>query len=133
MRAVIDTNVFVSSFFGGKPRAVLRLWHEGRFTLCVSADIVEEYATVLGRMGLGPGGELATLLGKVTTGPNVVFATDPPAVRLVEADPDDDKFVACALAVGARYIVSGDRHLLALRSVPPVEILPPARFLELFR
>lgn len=46
-RVVVDTNVFVSSFFGGNPREVIDLWKTGRVTLCLSAPIVEEYMAVL--------------------------------------------------------------------------------------
>ena len=52
MRVVLDTNVFVSSFFGGNPRAVIDLWKTGSLTLCLSQDILDEYIEVLRRLGL---------------------------------------------------------------------------------
>ena len=42
-RVVIDTNVFVSSFFGGNPREVINLWKEGKIVLCLTKAIVQEY------------------------------------------------------------------------------------------
>ena len=51
--------------------------------------------------------------------------------RLVPDDPDDDKIVQCALVGGASYIVSGDKHLLALKSYQAIGILRPADFLSL--
>ncbi len=47
MRAVIDTNVFVSSFFGGIPLKVIEYWFSGRLTLCVSKPVLKEYFDVL--------------------------------------------------------------------------------------
>ena len=55
MRVVVDTNVFVSSFFGGQPREVIDRWKQGEFTLCVSRDLIDEYVEVLNRLGLQTG------------------------------------------------------------------------------
>ena len=52
MRFVIDTNVFVSSFFGGTPREIIDKWISGRLTVCLSGEIVTEYIEVLLRLGL---------------------------------------------------------------------------------
>ena len=56
-----------------------------------------------------------------------VSRTMPP---IVEADPDDDIFILCALEAGANYLVSGDKHLLALGSYQTVKIMTVAAFLE---
>jgi len=52
MKVVIDTNVFVSSFFEGHPRRIIDLWREGRIRICLFLQIVEEYIEVLRRIGL---------------------------------------------------------------------------------
>ncbi|MDW7761998.1 MAG: PIN domain-containing protein, partial [Acidobacteriota bacterium] len=62
MKAVIDTNIFVSSFFGGNPRKIIDRWKTGGLTLCLSAPILEEYAAVLRRLGLEGEDELRELL-----------------------------------------------------------------------
>lgn len=54
-----------------------------------------------------------------------------PRKRVVSADPDDDIFVACAVAGQADYIVSGDRHLLDLGQHEGIRIVRPAIFLML--
>ena len=51
-KVVIDTNVFVSSFFGGIPRKIIDLWKNGKITLCLSQAIIEEYIDVLIRLGI---------------------------------------------------------------------------------
>jgi len=55
----------------------------------------------------------------------------PEGARFVSADPADDKFIWCAMAGGAEWIISGDDHLLACTDCP-VPVLPPAAFLEKF-
>jgi len=48
-------------------------------------------------------------------------------------DPEDDKFLAAALEARAAYIVSGDKHLLALKAYKGVRIITPAQFLRVLR
>ncbi|MCD6397423.1 MAG: PIN domain-containing protein, partial [Spirochaetaceae bacterium] len=52
LKVVIDTNIFVSSFFGGVPREIINYWKVGKITLCLSQSIIEEYLEVLNRLGL---------------------------------------------------------------------------------
>jgi hypothetical protein len=52
-------------------------------------------------------------------------------VRVIKEDPDDDKFLTCALEGGAEYIVSGDPHLLRLEEYQRIRILTPAAFLKI--
>ena len=128
MKAVLDTNVVISGiFFGGVPRAVLEAWAEGRFELCLSPLIFDEYMRTCDRLAeLHPGLEyteiLATLIG------NGTLLADPAEMPEVTADPDDDKFMACAKRCGA-VVVSGDRHLLDASGWEGVEVLTPRDFL----
>jgi len=69
-RVVIDTNVFISSFFGGNPKKVIDLWKNGKIALCLSRNIVDEYIEVLKRMGLKDENELEELLGLFAKGYN---------------------------------------------------------------
>ena len=54
-------------------------------------------------------------------------------LNIIEEDPSDNKYLECAVSAGAQYIVSGDKHLLGLRSYQGVEILTPAAFLALLQ
>ena len=130
MRVVLDTNVFISSFFGGNPRAVIDLWKTGRLTLCLSQDILDEYMEVLQRLGLDSAPELDELLKLLATGSHILFTIRTPDVRVV-ADPDDDRFIACALALKAAYIVTGDKALLDVRHHEGIEIVTPRGFLDI--
>ena len=132
MRVVIDTNIFVSSFFGGNPRRVIDLWKTCGITLCLTKAIVEEYIEVLQRLGLKQEKELQELLDLFARGFNSVFSAKTPVLRIVAADPDDDKFIECAVSLKARYIVSGDKALLTVKEYMGIKVLKAADFLEIF-
>jgi putative PIN family toxin of toxin-antitoxin system len=128
---VIDTNVFVSSFFGGKPRKIIDLWKNGEITLCLSRPIVDEYVAVLQRLGLEDERELEELLRLFALGFHIVFASNTPELHLIEQDPDDDKFIECAVALGAEYIISGDKRLVAIQDYMGIKIVNPNTFLKM--
>jgi putative PIN family toxin of toxin-antitoxin system len=132
MKAVIDTNVFVSSFFGGKPKQVIDCWKQGRISLCLSAGILDEYVRVLQVLGLGSGTELEELLKLLASSQNIEFTRKTPRLKVVKKDPDDDKFIECAVALKADLIVSGDKSLLAVGEYQGIPILSPADFLTKF-
>ena len=62
MKVVIDTNVFVSSFFGGNPKRIIDLWKNEEIVLCLSKDVLDEYVDVLQRVGLKDEDEIEELL-----------------------------------------------------------------------
>lgn len=132
MKIVLDTNVFVSSFFGGNPKKIINLWKSGRIILCLSADIIDEYVKVLERLGLADEKELEELLGLFRSGFHIIFTHNPPEIHAVDADPDDDKFFSCAAALGAEAIISGDRKVLEVKNHGNIRVYTPVEFLKLF-
>jgi len=130
VNVVVDTNVFVSSVFGGLPRRVVELWFDGRITLCLSEPIVQEYRRVLREIGAVSAAEERALIEAFASGDGVLYVNDPPAIEGASSDPDDDKFLACALELGAECVVSGDSDLLELRSYMGLPIRAPRAFLE---
>jgi putative PIN family toxin of toxin-antitoxin system len=129
IRTVVDTNVFISSFFGGNPRRIIDLWKNGEILLCLSPEIVEEYVEVLQRFSL-PEGEIKELLKLFAKGYHVVFTHTTPNLNIVADNPDDDKFIECAVALEADFIVSGDKDLLSVKKYMGIRILSPRGFLE---
>ena len=130
MKIVIDTNVFVSSVFGGLPRRVVNLWFAGRVALCLSEFIVREYRRVLCEIDAVSNEDERVLLRAFATGANVAYTDHPPPIQSACSDPDDEKFLACALELEAEAVVSGDSNLLDLRSYMGIPILGPRAFLE---
>ena len=131
IRAVLDTNVVVSALlFSGPPSRLISAWQSGRLRLVVSAPILDEYIRVLAYpkfkltnteiRGLLEE-ELIPFIETVTAVP-----TNIPDLR----DPDDAKFITCAVAAGVRWLVSGDDDLLSLHHVESVDILSVTAFLQ---
>jgi len=133
MKVVIDTNVFVSSFFGGNPRRIVEYWFSGELILCVSRPILKEYFDVLGRFQFDREDLLRRLVTSFEKGLNTLFVDAPKEQNWVEDDPEDNKFIACAISLRADYIVSGDPHLKRIGKIGGVEIVPPRKMLELIR
>jgi len=131
MRIVLDTNVFVSSFFGGNPRKIIDLWAKGELTLCVTAALVDEYFGILKRLGMEGEPEFGELLDLFARGRNILFAAETPKLKVVRADPADDKFIGCAVALKADVIISGDKALRDIGSYMGIRILNPADFLKM--
>ena len=131
MKAVVDTNVFISSFLNpkGTPRKVISLWKTGEIIICLSAEILEEYIEVLIRMGLKDEPETGELLELFRKRIIIDFVDIDGDIKLIAADPDDDKFIECAINAGAEVIITGDRHLKGLKQYKGIDILSPAEFI----
>ena len=131
MKAVLDTNVFVSGiFFGGVPGKILNAWTEGRFEIYVTPNILDEYARTL----IEYGGKKAESLQNYWMAAIIEHAhhvLDPTTYPSVCRDPHDDKFFYCAVSVKADYLVTGDKDLRSLQGTYDFKIVPPRRFLSL--
>ena len=130
IRVVVDTNIFISSFFGGNPRKIIDLWKTGQITLCLSRPIIEEYINVLRRMGLQNERELEELLSLFAHGFHILFTSKTPNLNIVEKDPADDKFIECAVALNSKHIISGDKALREIRNYVGIKIQNPKQFLD---
>jgi len=130
MKVVIDTNVFVSSFFGGNPRKIIDLWKNEKITLCLSHAVLDEYIDVLRRIGMKDEHELEELLSLFAGGFNIFFTAKTPKIKIVKNDPDDDKFIECAAALKADVVITGDGEVLAVKEYMGIKILTPQQFLE---
>jgi putative PIN family toxin of toxin-antitoxin system len=134
MRAVIDTNIIVSRYLtpGGLASQVLALWRDDAFELIVSEAILAEVRDVLLRPSIRVRHRMPEdMVDQVIDGFRQ-FATLVAPEEPIQAseDPDDDKFLECAVAGGADVIVSRDPHLLSLKQFRGVRVLSPAAFVE---
>ncbi len=130
-RIVLDTNCLVMSLSSRNPYS--EIWQkfvDGEYVLCVSNEILEEYEEVLGR-NISP--KVARLvLAYMQLLPNVKFIDPHYSFGLIKADEDDNKFVDCAIASNAIFIVSEDKHFRELASIPfpKVEVIGIDDFLK---
>ena len=132
-KVVIDTNIFISSFFGGLPRKVIDEWKNGKIQLCLSQEIIEEYLEVLNRLGLRDILEIKKLTKLFAEGYNSIYTSKTPDINIVDDDPDDNKFIECAVALDCKIIISGDKHLRKIKKYVDIEMLSPKEFLDKIR
>jgi len=129
IKVVVDTNVFISSFFGGNPKKIIEMWQSGDITLCISKPIIDEYTAVLRRLGLQNEQELDELLSLFANGFHALFTGKTPELHVVTEDPDDNKFIECAVALKAEFIISEDKAVTAIQDYMGIRIVNPRDFL----
>jgi uncharacterized protein len=130
MKIVLDTNVFISGiFFAGPPSQILKAWSNQRLQIVLSRQILDEYHRVAWSLSskfptvdISPIIKLVTIYGQFvdTRGFNISVCED----------PDDDKFIECAIAGQCKSIISGDKHLLKLTGYEDIVILNPRNFVD---
>ena len=128
MRVVVDTNVLVSSFFGGPPREVIERWKRGEITLCVSRGLIDEYVEVLNRLGL-QADLVQELLELFASGYNLVFTASTSPLQVLKHDLDDNMLFECAVELKAKVIVTGDKAVRSVGRYMDVDVTTPAEFL----
>ena len=131
VKVVLDTNVLVSALlFTGPVNRLVPLWQEGRFVPLVSKDILVEYLRVLAYPRFELTAEEIRFLIEEVVLPFAVTVKTRPGRAIVRRDPADDKFLHAAAAGRARYVVSGDRHLLAIGAHRGARIVTAREFLS---
>ena len=130
MRVVLDTNVFISgSFYSGPPKRILQSMLEGKFQMVLSPEILTEYRRVGESFSTKhPNPVFEEMLRLLINQALIVDAPD--LQKQLCRDPDDDKFIACALAVGAEVIVSGDNDILSLSDRLSITVMSPRDFVD---
>jgi putative PIN family toxin of toxin-antitoxin system len=133
MKVVLDTNVLLVAI---SPRSadywLFEALLQGDLTLCVTTDILDEYAEIIEQQ---MNAEIAEMtLDLLLTLPNTLLIHKHYFWQLVEQDPDDNKFIDCAIAAQAQYLVSNDKHLNILKKYDyfRVTLLLLAAFQEYF-
>lgn len=131
MKVVIDTNIFLSSLYGGNPKKIIDFWRLGKITLCVTQEILEEYFRVLIRSKLKPK-TVQKFMNLIANGVSTEFYVNLPKLNVVRSDPFDNKFFECAVAAKAKMIISGDKKVLAIKKYVVIEVCSVKQFLDKF-
>ena len=130
MRVILDTNVFISGiFFSGPPSQILKAWANQSFQIVLSQQILDEYQRVseelsskFQKIDILPIIELVTIHGQFIDIQDFDIS--------VCEDPDDDKFLECAVAGKCKIIISGDKHLLKLSGYEGITVWSPRKFVD---
>ncbi|HBA82870.1 MAG TPA: putative toxin-antitoxin system toxin component, PIN family [Verrucomicrobia bacterium] len=135
MRLVVDTNLIVSGLiWGGTPFQLLTRIECGQDILFVSRDMLLELqnvlnypkiASVLARRHVSWDDLVRWAIEKST-----LIVPKPLPNTVISEDPSDDKFLACAKACCADFLVSGDRHLLKLRVWERIPIVSASDYIK---
>ena len=128
---VIDTNSLIMAI--SSRSAYHKIWQSflaGDYCLCVSNEILEEYAEVIARnISINAA---RYVVYTIMERKNVRQITPSYKWNLITADPDDNKFVDCAIAANARLIVTEDHHFNVLKEInfPSVDVINIDDFLK---
>ena len=134
MKIVLDTNCLVNVIMPGSyNNDIWQAFRAGKYKLCVSNEILFEYHEILAKRYNNIIAN--TVLKELIETSNVMRISPAYRFNLITADPDDNKFVDCAITAGATYIVSNDRHFSELQhyDFPKVDVRTLAEFLNIVR
>ena len=121
---VIDTNCLLQIISRKSPyRPIWDAFLAGRFELCVSNEILDEYQEILEQLITPTVAENVVML--ILNQQNVQLVDPHFRMGIITADPDDNKFVDCAITSNAKYIVTEDSHYDVLKEIdfPKVDII----------
>jgi putative PIN family toxin of toxin-antitoxin system len=129
---VLDTNIYISGFlWRGPPNVVLRLAFDDVITVLISAQQLDEIARVLAYKKLHIPKRMQEEMLSIITGIALAVRITG-SLHVIKEDSSDDIILETAVVGGARYIVSGDRHLLDLVCFEGIPILTAREFMRLF-
>jgi len=129
IRVVLDSNVWISALvFGGTPRQIVELGETRSIELCVSPAIRVEVERILEEKS---GWQADRVRAHCRPRWGAATSIDPKRSMRACEDPDDDRILECAIKARAACVVTGDSHLLRMRSFENIPILSPAGVMEL--
>lgn len=133
MRVVIDTNVLLVSISSkSKYHPIYQAILSGSIELCFSNSMLEEYEEILSKRWNSNVAQ--NVVASLLKSPHAVLVDPRFKWLLINQDPDDDKFVDCAIAANAIYLATNDAHFNQLKNAdtyPPINILNADELLEL--
>lgn len=134
MKVVLDTNVLISAtFWNGDSNKILEKVEQKEIEMVISKGILEEFAGVLGYKEIqekvrDKNLEMKRTIEKVASISTIVEPRH--EFKVIKDDPDDDKFLDCAVEGKAEFIVSQNKHLLKLKEFKGIKIVTPSVFLK---
>ena len=132
LKVVLDTNCILSSVSHRSAfRIIIDKLYEAKYELLVSNEILNEYEEKLSEIFSSEVAE--DFIGALLILPNVIFCNIYYKFQLVPSDEEDEKFVDCALAGNAHFLVSNDKALLKLKSFsfPYINVISKEQFTKI--
>lgn len=137
LKVVLDADVWISALiWGGRPAEIIKAAEDARIKIFASEEIVGEISQVLNYLKLKKVYQAAGLRHEELVEATlriVKFIEATERVAVIVEHPADDRYLECALAAGADYIISGDKHLLKIASYRKTRILSSSELLEILK
>lgn len=129
LKVVLDTNIFIAAYFNRKSASarIIDLCLDNEHELIFSSRLHKEVELILNNVKAE--GEFQERIQNIFMNASQVKPTQ--KVFMVKEDPDDNKFLECALEGKADYLITSDRHLLELGEFAQTKICRPTQFLKL--
>lgn len=131
---VLDTNCLIMAISAkNEYNLIWQAFLRGDYMLCVTNEIIEEYLEVIAR-NVNPW-VAESVIYAILTRQNVKKIVTHYRFQLIQADLDDNKFVDCAIAANAKFIVTEDHHFDVLKdcSFPKVEVIGIELFMNFLK
>lgn len=136
MRVVLDTNVLISgTFWTGASFKILQLIDQGKLTLILSKEILQEYDRIVHSDEIlqKPAFKQERIAAVYKLAQLAIMVEPKERFKIIKEDPDDDKFLEAAITGKAEFIISQDgKHLLPIKEFRDIKIIAPDEFLKLF-
>jgi len=133
MKLVLDTNIFISSFFwGGNPRTIMTRIIDGKDSLFISNEILQEVFSVMLRPKFHvPSHQVIHFIDSIKEIACPVVPTG--LVQGICRDSDDDKILECAVLGDVDFIISGDNDLLSLNEFRGIPVITASEYVERYK
>lgn len=131
-KVVLDTNIVVSSLWGGNPGKTIELWNEGKIVLVLSSEILNEYYNVIKRFKLSDE-DIDEFIILFIHSKKTKIVEPKKKLLIIKDDPADNKFIEEAVEGKADFIVTGDKHLQELAEYEGIRIVSPRVLLLEFK
>jgi putative PIN family toxin of toxin-antitoxin system len=132
LRIVLDTNVYISAAILGRVcEEIVQTCRFSDLEVFISQDIIGELKDKMSKKFLWQDEQTNVFLESILEFCEVVRPDE--EIHHIKDDPDDDRILECAVMTKCNFIISGDKHLLKLKSYKSIKILNPADFLLMLK
>lgn len=134
VKVVVDTNVVISSAVSidGNPALIFEMLLLEKIINYITQEIIDEVKEVIKRPRIAKKLSLVEQEFIIKNFENFSKKIKPiEKLDIIKDDPDDNKFLECAIAASAEYIISGDKHLLILKQFRDIKVVSPAEFVRI--
>jgi putative PIN family toxin of toxin-antitoxin system len=131
VKIVIDSNIFISSFFwGGYPREIFERVINGLDELIITDEIINEIYNVMSSGKFTVNSEDIKNYIKLIEKYSIIISSDS-NLKSISRDKDDDKILQCGYDGSVDFIITGDKDLLVLENYKNIKIMKPKDYLDL--